>query len=49
MVQEDELDARQDQGVGRTPAMDFVLSKTAAEEFGLGSTRNKNRHYRSSR
>ncbi|KAG3184914.1 hypothetical protein JG687_00007458 [Phytophthora cactorum] len=37
MVQEDELDARQDQGVGRTPAMDFVLSETAAEEFGLGN------------
>ncbi|KAF1778501.1 hypothetical protein PC129_g24371 [Phytophthora cactorum] len=49
MVQEDELDARQDQGVGWTPAMDFVLSATAGEGFGLGSAKDNSRYYRSSR
>ncbi|EGZ12402.1 hypothetical protein PHYSODRAFT_336830 [Phytophthora sojae] len=49
MAQEDELDARQDQGVGRTPERDFVLNTTADEGFGRRSARHKNRYYRSRR
>ncbi|EGZ15427.1 hypothetical protein PHYSODRAFT_333676 [Phytophthora sojae] len=37
MAQEDELDARQDQGVGRTPEQDFVLNTTVDEGFGRRS------------
>ncbi|KAE9138138.1 hypothetical protein PF007_g1508 [Phytophthora fragariae] len=35
MAQEDELDMRQDQGVGRAPDQDFVLNMTADEGPGL--------------
>ncbi|KAF4131194.1 hypothetical protein GN958_ATG19629 [Phytophthora infestans] len=47
MDQEDELDAHRGQGVGRTPAMDLVLSGRRAK----GSAReakDRNRYYRSS-
>ncbi|EGZ26249.1 hypothetical protein PHYSODRAFT_327163 [Phytophthora sojae] len=49
MAQEDELDARQDQGVGRTPDRDSAINSTAGGGFGERSARHKKRYYRSRR